>query len=451
MKRDKEYTITNANVVPYNAKLLLKYDCHINVEVCSTIRAVKYLYKYVYKGNDRTMIKISGTKNTTLKTNDSSKAINEIQEYVDCRYISSIEAAYRLLEFSMHGRFPSVMPLMVHLPDEQYVVFDTNKTVEELKKAIKKSKKTTLKAWFDNNRKEIETPLSEEELGSDVDGNLNPRGPDLLYHEYPKYYTFEKGKFHRRKDNSQWQLGRLHTAHPSQGQRWYLWILLTHVRGATGYVDLLTYKSENGVTKTFNCFKKRCMAEGLLKDDKEWDAALKEAAEFKSAPQLRRLFAMIIKECHPQNANQLFNKYKNDMIEDVEYIYRKSHRVRNNLAMQIPDNIRNKMYNGALYQICSILEDYNVDLSHHELIKPKKADCFKMEAKEIMNERQYNSIECEQEYEKRYDMMNAQQKIICDEIIDSIYNENHRTINDKLFFIDAPGGTVCFRIIFSSF
>jgi hypothetical protein len=29
--------------------------CHINVEVCSSITAVKYLYKYVYKGHDRAL------------------------------------------------------------------------------------------------------------------------------------------------------------------------------------------------------------------------------------------------------------------------------------------------------------------------------------------------------------------------------------------------------------
>jgi hypothetical protein len=31
------------------------YQCHINVEVCSSITVVKYLYKYVYKGHDRAL------------------------------------------------------------------------------------------------------------------------------------------------------------------------------------------------------------------------------------------------------------------------------------------------------------------------------------------------------------------------------------------------------------
>jgi hypothetical protein len=39
--------------VPYNLYLSTKYHAHINVEICTTIKAVKYLYKYVYKGHDK--------------------------------------------------------------------------------------------------------------------------------------------------------------------------------------------------------------------------------------------------------------------------------------------------------------------------------------------------------------------------------------------------------------
>ena len=40
--------LDNRWVVPYNAYLHTKFDCHISVEICSTIKAVKYLYKYIY-------------------------------------------------------------------------------------------------------------------------------------------------------------------------------------------------------------------------------------------------------------------------------------------------------------------------------------------------------------------------------------------------------------------
>jgi hypothetical protein len=38
--------------VPYNPYLSLLFNCHINVEVCTSVAAVKYLYKYAYKGHD---------------------------------------------------------------------------------------------------------------------------------------------------------------------------------------------------------------------------------------------------------------------------------------------------------------------------------------------------------------------------------------------------------------
>ena len=44
--------LDNRWVVPYNPGLLMRYNCHINVEACSNIKVVKYLYKYVYKGHD---------------------------------------------------------------------------------------------------------------------------------------------------------------------------------------------------------------------------------------------------------------------------------------------------------------------------------------------------------------------------------------------------------------
>ena len=48
--------IYNRWVVPYNPYLLLKYNAHINVEICCTVSAVKYLYKYVYNGHDRAIV-----------------------------------------------------------------------------------------------------------------------------------------------------------------------------------------------------------------------------------------------------------------------------------------------------------------------------------------------------------------------------------------------------------
>jgi hypothetical protein len=60
--------LDNRWVVPYNRLLSLKYNCHLNVEYCASIKSVKYLHKYVYKGHDRAMIEISAPATTNTST-----------------------------------------------------------------------------------------------------------------------------------------------------------------------------------------------------------------------------------------------------------------------------------------------------------------------------------------------------------------------------------------------
>jgi hypothetical protein len=78
--------LDNRWVVPYNPFLLMRYNCHINVEACSSIKAVKYLFKYIYKGHDKTSFAFEKDV-----INDGG-IINEIRQYRDARYISPPEA-----------------------------------------------------------------------------------------------------------------------------------------------------------------------------------------------------------------------------------------------------------------------------------------------------------------------------------------------------------------------
>ncbi|CAN1811763.1 ATP-dependent DNA helicase PIF1 [Linum perenne] len=45
--------LDNAFVVPYNHDLVVKYQAHINVEVCHKGQLIKYLFKYITKGPDQ--------------------------------------------------------------------------------------------------------------------------------------------------------------------------------------------------------------------------------------------------------------------------------------------------------------------------------------------------------------------------------------------------------------
>ena len=77
--------------------LTLKCNYHNNVEICSSISAVKYLYKYVYKGHDMTMIRLQRHDDN----NDNGVILpppNEIQQYSTARYVTGNEAILRLFE-----------------------------------------------------------------------------------------------------------------------------------------------------------------------------------------------------------------------------------------------------------------------------------------------------------------------------------------------------------------
>ncbi|XP_020972806.1 uncharacterized protein LOC107632510 [Arachis ipaensis] len=89
--------LDNRFIVPYNAKLLLKYGCHINVEYTCQTSAIKYLFKYVHKGNDRVTASFFRSHDSA----DSVVTVDEIQNYYDCRYISACEASWRLFGFEI--------------------------------------------------------------------------------------------------------------------------------------------------------------------------------------------------------------------------------------------------------------------------------------------------------------------------------------------------------------
>ena len=84
--------LDNRWVVPYNPYLLLKYNAHINVEICSTVIAVKYLYKYVYKGHDRAII---GFQTGEHSGTDHTKHVDEVSNYLEaCYRIFAHELSY---------------------------------------------------------------------------------------------------------------------------------------------------------------------------------------------------------------------------------------------------------------------------------------------------------------------------------------------------------------------
>ena len=100
-------TINNSWIVPHSPYLLLRYNCHINVEICASTKATKYLYKYIHKGGDRAMVRIYDE--------EQPRARNEVREFQDLNSFGASEATWPIFELPMSKRYPAIQRLPIHL------------------------------------------------------------------------------------------------------------------------------------------------------------------------------------------------------------------------------------------------------------------------------------------------------------------------------------------------
>ncbi|CAH1420772.1 unnamed protein product [Lactuca virosa] len=92
--------LDNRNVVPYNKYLLKRYQTHVNVEWCNQGSSIKYMFKYINKGPDRTTFVVVQTNNEC----ENNDVVDEIVEYYDCRYLSACEASWGIFKYDVHYR-----------------------------------------------------------------------------------------------------------------------------------------------------------------------------------------------------------------------------------------------------------------------------------------------------------------------------------------------------------
>jgi hypothetical protein len=152
--------LDNRWVVPFNPYLRVLYNCHINVEICSSIKAVKYLYKYIYKDPDGGLYLVDKSKY------GDKVVIDEIKLFMDARCVTPLEAAYQLYGFSLYQMYPPILQLTVHLPGMHMVAYNER---EDLCNVInhEQSQKSMLTEYFQMN-------------------NVDPFAHSFLYREFPE-------------------------------------------------------------------------------------------------------------------------------------------------------------------------------------------------------------------------------------------------------------------------
>ena len=113
-----EYEYTSKDVVPHNTWLLEKFNCHINVEICSSLKVIKYLLWYPFKGETRVIASVQNVQ-------------DEIKQYEDMRTVGATEAFWRIYNFELHARFPTVVSLDIHLEDDQIMFFEDDADMQQ--------------------------------------------------------------------------------------------------------------------------------------------------------------------------------------------------------------------------------------------------------------------------------------------------------------------------------
>ena len=91
-----------------------RFNAHINVEFCSSVKFIKYICKYVNKGSDTAVFQIHNIDVNAPQLNG-----NEIMHYQISQYISSNEAVWHIFGFPIHERGPAVINLTVHLENSE--------------------------------------------------------------------------------------------------------------------------------------------------------------------------------------------------------------------------------------------------------------------------------------------------------------------------------------------
>ncbi|GBO36556.1 hypothetical protein AVEN_17828-1 [Araneus ventricosus] len=255
-----KYSIDNRWVVPYNPWLLKKLNAHINVEVCASVKSVKYLSKYVYKGHDTASVKIQ---------KEGALDHDEILSFVEGRYVSAPEPMWRLNKFNLLHKSHTVVRLAVHLPQQQPIVYQEGQEAPAIERAA--LRKTTLTSWFELNKND-------------------PSAHNISYSDILQYYMFDKSttNWKKRQRGGQNVIGRLPVVSILYTERYYLRMLILHKSGAISFHDILTVNGLRCIT-----FQQACQEYGLLRGDQQWPDALNDAAQFQSPRQLRMLFAMI--------------------------------------------------------------------------------------------------------------------------------------------------------------
>ncbi|KAI3453386.1 hypothetical protein Pfo_010049 [Paulownia fortunei] len=95
-----------------NKLIVQVHNSQINNQwIYSGVTEMEYLYKYIYKGHNKLAIHMSH--------NEDENSIDEIKQFQDVQWVFAQEAMWRTFEFYLNERYPIIINLNLHLPNQQ--------------------------------------------------------------------------------------------------------------------------------------------------------------------------------------------------------------------------------------------------------------------------------------------------------------------------------------------
>ena len=255
---------------------------------------------------------------------------------------------------------------------------------------------------------------------------LHADGRIYLYHEFPAHYVYHKKRGERRWTPRQrgFAIGRMYHCSPVAGEKFYLRLLLTVVRGPRSFESLRTVDDQLYAT-----FKAACVARGLLEDDNEWISCFTEASRFSSGSSLRTLFVTALIHGDITAPNLLWEQFRNSICDDLP------RRVQQ--FTDIPLDFDNPHWDYGLFLLARGLADFGRTLISFDLPPPVLRWARIENAPLITAELDYDRTSEARLRDESVQQLNPEQ-LHCYETIITAITQDPATAH---FFVQGPAGT----------
>jgi hypothetical protein len=286
--------------------ILVAWGAHANTEYGGSWSLPVYLFKYFYKGPDSTGFKVAPLDHASATIPGSSAQntripVDDIKNYERGRYLSCMEATWRIAGFGVTRKTPAVTRLMIHTEGKQ------RKQMERIH--APSSDATILMRYFDRPDDPRLRNMTYVEFGERC--RLVKHDPTKPMGRFDILERLIPGRPQQRiRLRAQGDVvARIVMVYAHHGDVYYLRAILMH-KAASGFEDARTVNHVIYLT-----FQEAAVAMGLFSDNNEGKVAFLELLSLGVTPsRLRWTFCLLAMDGNPMKA--IWDDHQGALSED---------------------------------------------------------------------------------------------------------------------------------------